>query len=935
MDVTSPHNLVFAEELYEQFLANPASVDPSWRVYFEDVRRGGPQAKGANGNGHAQPTLSPFLTPVPLSAVTDQGVDRSELDLQERTLRLIHAYRARGHKYANLDVLGLRPQDEKGPPLESVGLSTADLDRVVTAGTLPGAPRSTLRELIGHVQETYCRTIGAEFRHIEDGAMRDWLQRTMETTRNRLALSRADQLRILTKLTEAEVFEQFLGTKFVGAKRFSLEGAESLIPMLDLFIDHAGNNGTQEILIGMAHRGRLNVLINIMDKDPESMFAAFDDSRPETYMGSGDVKYHLGFSADRVTSGGNKMHLSLCFNPSHLEFVNPVVEGRVRAKQDRKKDGTRQGTMPILIHGDAAFAGQGVVMETMQLAGLKGYETGGTIHIVVNNQVGFTTDPVDSRSTPYCTDIGRMFHIPVFHVNGEDPEAVAQVVKLAVDFRTHFRKDVIIDLYCYRRHGHNEADEPSFTQPLMYQAISRKRTVREEYIGHLKGLGQVTEQEAEAIKEQKRAALEQSLQKSRLPDFQHKPISAMAGLWSRYNGGADSETPDVDTSINVDLARTLLTRLSAVPEGFAVHPKVARGPLEQRREMAAGTRAVDWGAAEALAFASLLTSGFRVRLSGQDVGRGTFSHRHAVLRSTETGDSHVPLQHLSPDQAHFDVYDSCLSEAGVLGFDYGFSLDYPDALVIWEAQFGDFVNGAQVIIDQFMTSAEVKWNRLSGLTLFLPHGYEGQGPEHSSARVGRFLHMCARDNMQVCNVTTPAQLFHLLRRQVIRPYRKPLVLFTPKSLLRHKAVVSDLSEFASGGFKRLLPDVTVRDKKAVKRVLLCSGKIYLDLDAARVEQKREDVAIMRLEQLYPMPIAQLRAELDGFDPGTPLIWVQEEPWNQGALHLVRGRLPKDLLDRHPFSGVTRDESPSPATGSLAAHRLEQARLVAEALGKKA
>jgi 2-oxoglutarate dehydrogenase E1 component len=897
MDVTSSYNLTFSEELYAQYLRDPHSVASDWRGYFEQVARGG----GAELGG-----------------------------VEGRLARVLAAYRARGHRYARLDPLGLTIATERGPSLGDLGLSPSDLDMVVSTEPLPGTHQMTLRQLMEALQETYCRSIGVEYTHVEDGAQRHWLRDRMEPTRNRLALSREDQLHILNRLTDGEVLEQFLHTKFVGAKRFSLEGAETLIPMMDLLLENAAGHGVREVVIGMAHRGRLNVLVNVMRQDAESLFAAFDDAHPE-HKGAGDVKYHLGFSTDHVVRGGQALHVNLCFNPSHLEWVNGVVEGRVRAKMDRAADATGDTCVPLLIHGDAAFAGQGTVLETMQLEALDGYTTGGTIHIVINNQVGFTTRPDDARSTPYCTDIGRMFHIPIFHVNGEDPEAVAQVTKLAVDWRQQWHRDVIIDMLCYRKFGHNEGDEPSYTQPQMYQVIAGKRSVREEYANHLVRLGVTTAAAADAIRDQKRKILDERLAESRKPDFNRRPISALAGLWSRYRGGMDSDTPDVDTSITPEAARALLLSMAQVPAGFAVHPKL-KPFLAARREMASGTRPLDWGGGEALAYASLLVQGSPVRLSGQDSGRGTFSHRHAVLHDVEKLGTHIPLQHLAAGQARFGVFDSPLSEAGVLGFEYGYSLDYPDALVIWEAQFGDFVNAAQVIVDQFLASAEAKWNRLTGLTLFLPHGYEGQGPEHSSARIGRFLALCAQDNMQVCNVTLPGQLFHLLRRQVMRPTRKPLVLFTPKSLLRHKAVVSDLAQFTTPGtFQRILPDPVPPHGK-VRRVLLCSGKVFFDLAQARAERALQDVAILRMEQLYPLPLAELMAHLGRFEAGTPLVWVQEEPRFNGAWLFQRARMMDVVAQRHPVRVVSRPESASPATGSLGAHKLEQARLVDEALG---
>lgn len=914
MEFSNPFNLPFAESLWAQYLADPTSVDPSWRQLFDQLRQGN------RPDGRPGPRSAPLRPECPCADIL----------LQNRVFHLIEAFRSRGHRYARLDPLGLNNAPGDGPDLSAHGITRVDLDETIPAGTYPVAGKARLRDVIALLQQTYCGHVGVELSHIQDDDMRTWLQDRMEQSRGRLPLSKADKHRILLKLIQAETLEQFLHTKFVGAKRFSLEGGESLIPLLDLLIDWGGKRGVNEVVMGMAHRGRLNVLVNILDKQPEALFADFEDRHPEGRLGVGDVKYHLGYSSDRTLDYGHVVHLSLAFNPSHLEWVNTVVEGRTRAKQDRFLDVHRTMALPVIIHGDAAFAGQGLVMETMQLAGLQGYATGGTIHVIVNNQVGFTTPPEDSRSTPYCSDIGRAFHVPIFHVNGDDPEAVAFVVDLCMDFRQRFHRDVIIDLICYRKLGHNEGDEPAFTQPLMYEAIARKRSVAQLYQDHLVQEGTISEQDALAMRLTHRQTLEHSLHEARAPGFKNPPVSPMADLWLRYRGGRDADTPDVDTGIPLSSLRDLLTRVSTPPPDFAVHPKLVK-LLEGRREMAEGKRPLDWGAAEALAFASLVHQGYPVRVSGQDARRGTFAHRHAVLRSVRDGSEYIPLQHVSPDQGRFDIWDSPLSEAGVLGFDYGYTLDYPDALTIWEAQFGDFANAAQVIVDQFLTSAEVKWNRLSGLVMFLPHGYEGQGPEHSSARVGRYLHLCAKDNIQVCNVTTPAQLFHLLRRQMLRPLRKPLVLFTPKSLLRHRMVVSPLEEFTHGPFQRLLSDRDVKEPTAVKRILLCSGKVYVDLQEARQEHKVTDVAILRLEQFYPFPLNQLREELQRHPAGTPLVWVQEEPVNMGAWHFLRDHLPEDLRLRYPLCCMARPENPSPATGSHAAHKLEQTRLVMSAL----
>jgi 2-oxoglutarate dehydrogenase E1 component len=706
----------------------------------------------------------------------------------------------------------------------------------------------------------------------------------------------------------------------VGAKRFSLEGAESLIPLLDLLVDDAGAQGVEEIVLGMAHRGRLNVLCNILDKNVRELFAAFMDTHPERQLGSGDVKYHLGYSTDRLTSSGKSVHVSLAFNPSHLEWVNPVVEGRARAKQDQKGDAARKRVMPLLIHGDAAFIGQGVVAETLNMASLEGYTTGGTIHVIVNNQIGFTTDPRDARSTRYATDISHVLKVPVFHVNGEDPEAVAHVTRLAIEYRQRYGKDVIIDMYCYRKWGHNEGDEPRYTQPTMYAAIDKQPSVREVYVKRLLSMGQITAEQAQEIAEKSRANLTSAQEDAKKGDF-HAAPNAMGGLWHRYRGGPDKDVPETDAKASKDELLSLLRRVSSVPAGFRANPKVVK-IMQERLHAAEAGQALDWAAGETLAYATLLAGGTSVRLSGQDSRRGTFSHRHAVLREIDTGNSYTPLATVAESGARFEVWDSPLSEAGVLGFDYGYSLDSPHRLVLWEAQFGDFVNCAQVIIDQFLVAAEDKWNRLSGLVMLLPHGFEGQGPEHSSARLERFLTNCAEDNIQVCNLTTPAQIFHCLRRQVLRPWRKPLVIMSPKSLLRHKEATSTLDELATGRFQRVIPDVGQRDPKQVRKVLLCSGKVYYDLVASRTERRADDVAIVRLEQLYPFN-DELAAALAPYKDGTPLVWVQDEPWNMGAWFYLSARLPSVIGSRLPLSCASRAESASPATGSPKAHLLEQ------------
>jgi 2-oxoglutarate dehydrogenase E1 component len=757
----------------------------------------------------------------------------------------------------------------------------------------------------------------------------------MEGTENRLQLTRAEQMRILTSLTDAVLFEEFLQKKYLGAKRFSLEGGESLVPLLDIAIEEAGRHGVREIVFGMAHRGRINVLANILGKPPAEIFFEFEDSNPEAQLGRGDVKYHLGYSSDVVTSAGHEVHLSLCFNPSHLEFVNPVALGRVRAKQDRYRDPARRGGMALMIHGDAAFIGQGVTQETLNLSQLEAYGTGGSIHVIVNNQVGFTTSPDDARSCTYASDVAKMLQSPIFHVNGEDPEAVAQVVRLALAFRHEFQRDVVIDMYCYRRYGHNEGDEPEFTQPLMYRAIKQRESVRRGYLGRLLELGEVTEEEAMALTTERRKVLEKHLADARREDF-NKQSNFLGGVWTEFRGGKESSVPRLQAPLEVSQLAELAQGLTRLPEGFTPHPKIER-LLSQREEMGRGERHIDWAMAESLAFADIAMRGKPIRMSGQDCERGTFSQRHAVLHDFETGDKHMPLAHLAPDQGRVEIQNSPLSEVAVMGFEYGYSMDTPLGLTLWEAQFGDFVNCAQMIIDQFLVSAEAKWNRLSGLTLLLPHGFEGQGPEHSSARLERFLALSAEDNIQVAQPSTPAQIFNLLRRQVLRPWRKPLIVMTPKSLLRLPACVSTREDLCQGHFQRVLPDTGHAgeqriDPAGVRRILLCTGKIYFELEERRAAEGRTDVAILRLEQLYPLADDDLRAALDPYPDATPIYWVQEEPRNMGAWPFLQtqGHMNQNVLGSHRLFGITRRASATPASGSSAAHRIEQKQLVDQA-----
>jgi 2-oxoglutarate dehydrogenase E1 component len=967
-------NQGLVEEQFLKWVDNPLAVDEAWRAYFESLTpTDWPQISSAgtviapitstgvlspallpsDGNGSAAslgpeefdrdggvrdsvflpPTAETTLAPVVPGERTSFPPSSEVLaanELQARLSALINAYRVRGHLFANLDPLGLH----RGPPkdefvLQRYGLAHVDPDTIFATGNLAGPATEPLRSVLERLKDTYARTIGVEFTFLENQEARDWLRERMELTGNHIDLSREQQIRILTKLTDAEIFEQFLHTKYTGAKRFSLEGGESVIPMLDILVERASELGVEEVVIGMAHRGRLNVMVNIMEMNVRQIFAGFEDDDPETYVGRGDVKYHLGYSLDRKTASGNSIHMTLAFNPSHLEWVNPVVEGRVRAKQDRKADEHRISVLPLLIHGDAAFVGQGVVAETLNLSRLQAYETGGTVHVVINNQIGFTTNPEDSRSTAYCTDITRMLRCPVFHVNGEDPEAVAQAVTLAAEYRQRFHGDVVLDLFCYRKYGHNEGDEPRFTQPEMYAAIDRKQTVREVYIEHLVKTGKLTTEQAEEIKSRRQQDLENALEDTRKNGNYNLIPASMLGLWTEYKGGSDLDVPDADTRFAREKLDDALDKLTSYPDWFTPHPRIKRFVLDKQRKVLETGEGVDWGTAENLAFGTLLLEGVRCRLTGQDVRRGTFSHRHAVIFDSETGRRYTRLGHLSPDQAHLEIYDSSLSEAGVVGFEWGYSLDSPDALVCWEAQFGDFVNTAQVIIDQFISSSEDKWHRLSGLVLLLPHGMEGQGPEHSSARLERFLLLCAEDNMQVVNLTTPAQLFHCLRRQVLRPWRKPLIVMSPKSLLRHRRAISTMDELAEGAFQRIIPDDPVVDPSKARRLVMCTGKIYYDLLERRERDEVDDIGILRVEQLYPLRASELQTRLAPYPKDVDLVWVQEEPWNMGAWYFMRARLPEILGSEQPLRCIARPESASPATGSGASHKLEQQLLIDE------
>jgi len=912
------------EELREQYEVDPDSVDASWADVFDGRAR--PAPAGARRQDAPAPATAPSAAPGPAG---EEAFGPHIADRHARVLRLIHSYRARGHRIARSDPLGA--QSTYFPELDPAhyGFGHEDLDRVYIAGDLPGGPTQTLREILARLKRTYCRTIGVEYTHVQDPGRKGWLQNVMEGNENTPDLPLELRKRILKKLSAAELFERFLHTKFLGQKRFSLEGAEALIPLLDHVVENGARRGLRELVLGMAHRGRLNVLCNILGKSYESIFSEFEDSPLlDSPFGSGDVKYHKGYSNDVRASTGERVHLSLTSNPSHLEAVNPVVEGRAKAKQVRSGDVDGKTVLPLILHGDAAFAGQGIVAETLNLARLKGYCTGGTLHVVVNNQIGFTTTPAEARSTLYCTDIAKMIQVPVFHVNGDDPEAVLYCVDLALAYRQRFGDDVVIDLVCYRRHGHNEGDEPAFTQPQLYERIREKDPVRKLYTDNLLGEGVISEDEAQRIESELSEQLKQALQVIQTrppgPDEPYEPH----GPWQGYSRTRPEARPD--TAVSLEGLSRIAEGLGSVPSGFEVHRKL-RGLLEKRRKAIADNAPLDWAMGEALAFGSLVLEGNPVRLSGQDSSRGTFSQRHAVLVDQETGEEYCPLAHLDPDQASFEVYDSLLSEAAALGFEYGFSVADPESLVLWEAQFGDFVNGAQVIIDQFIASAHVKWQRMSGLVMLLPHGYEGQGPEHSSARMERFLQTAAEDCIQVCNCTTPAQYFHLLRRQMRRPYRAPLVVFTPKSLLRLPAATSLPEELASGRFQPVLDDELAAERPdEVRRVLFCSGKVYYDLLSEREARLGDDahrVALVRAEEIYPWPAESVAEIVGRYDGAERVTWVQEEPANMGAWTFVRERLQDALPPSGKLAYAGRKPAASPATGSTRIHKQEQAELL--------
>ena len=925
-------NTAFIEDVYDRYLENPASVTVEWRRYFETLQQESAQADGTGNAQAEEPAPAAKIEQVPtLEANIAVNTDNKK---QASVLQLINAHRFRGPQQADLDPLK-QYERPKVPELDPAyyNFTEEDLVRIFNTGSLFAPDELTLAEIFYIVKSTYCRMIGAEYMHINETEQKRWIQRRLEESEGHHRFSPEQRKRILERIIAANALEEYLHRKYVGQKRFSLEGGEALIPLLDEIVQAGGEAGVREAVIGMAHRGRLNVLINIIGKLPEELFDEFEGIQSRVpdaeTTNSGDVKYHLGYSSDIQTPGG-VIHLTLAFNPSHLEIIDPVVEGSVRARQDRRLDKSRSQVLPIIIHGDAAFAGQGVVMETFNLSQTHGYTTGGTVHIIVNNQIGFTTsDPLDSRSTLYCTDVAKMVQAPIFHVNGDDPEAVVYVAKLALDYRTEFKKDVVIDIVCYRRHGHSEADEPAATQPIMYRKIRQHKNVREILSTRLVEEKVVTPDEIAATHK----AYVESLESNRIvagSRASNADFRFMINYEPFKNTAWDMR---VETAISPLLVSRLTERFTAVPGHFTLHPTVGK-IMENRKRMGAGELEMDWGYAETLAYATLLDAGFPVRISGQDSARGTFFHRHAVIHNQDDGDTYLPLQHLKGGQPSFLAINSTLSEEAVLAFDYGYSSSEPNALVIWEAQFGDFANGAQVVFDQFISSCEAKWKRFCGLTVLLPHGYDGQGPEHSSARLERFLQLSARENMQVCHPSTPAQMFHLLRRQVIRPYRKPLIIMSPKSLLRHKLSSSTLDKITSGGFKLVIDEIDDNiGKDAVTRLLICSGKVYYDLLAARRGNEAGNIAIIRLEQLFPFPLQEMKRVISSYPNAREIVWVQEEPKNQGGWYYMqsRGTMIGCLSAQHVFGYAGRSYSASPAVGSMSLHLAQQQKLVEDAL----
>ena len=917
-------NADYLDALYEQYLRDPASVAERWRSYFAQLS----PATDERAHGPIRESIA-LRAREPRGGGGTAAAESAGAKRQAKVSRLIQVWINRGHLMAKIDPLGLMPrQKPKVLELGYFGLSPEDLDtEFYTGSRIPAVPkRMKLRDILAQLQFIYAGNIGAEFAHVSDSEERLWLQDEFQQGRLTGSFSNEERRNILWQLSAAEGLERYLHTKYVGQKRFSLEGTDAFTPLLDDLIQTAGAAGVQEVVIGMAHRGRLNVLVNILGKSPAELFSEFEGVYDLGRLkGSGDVKYHKGFSADLRTPNGN-VHTVLAFNPSHLEVVDPVVEGSVRARQERCGDTLGERVLPVLVHGDAAFAGQGVVMETLQLSQARGFFTGGTVHVIINNQVGFTTsEPADARSTIYASDVAKMLEVPIFHVNADDAEAVVFVTRLALKYRLRFRKDVVIDLVGYRRHGHNEADEPAATQPSMYRVIRQHPTARRLYAEQLAAAGVLTEADADAMLEQYRTGLDEGRPQAR----------ASLGLignkytvdWSAY--AQIDWTEHVPTGVPLQRIESLGAKLTSYPEGFVLHPRVAQ-VIANRRKMVQGELPLDWGCAENLAYASLVEEGYPIRISGQDSGRGTFFHRHAVLHDQNSDATWIPLQHLANPQPRVQIIDSVLSEEAVMGFEYGYSTTDPKSLVVWEAQYGDFANGAQVIIDQFISSGEAKWERFCGLALFLPHGYEGAGPEHSSARLERFLQLCAENNMQVCVPSTPAQMFHLVRRQMLQSYRKPLIVMTPKSLLRSDLAVSSREELTRGGFARVIGEIDELPAGAVRRVVFCSGKVYYDLLRARRKEALRDVALVRIEQLYPFPSEEYQAILNRYPELREVVWCQEEPQNQGAWYQIRHRL-QELLGRRQLLYAGRSPAAAPATGIGKIHELEQQALVSAAL----
>ena len=906
-DFVQRANAAYIEAQLERYQRDPAAVPADWAAFFAGLELG------------AEPGVA--APPLP-------GAEREPAGRDGEIAGLIQHYRARGHLAAHLDPLGSVPE---GSPLldpAALGFTPADLERPVAGALLPAGFTGTLGGLVAALRETYCGSIGVEFMGISDPERRAWLMERMEPSRNRAALTSSQRRDILHRLLEADGFEEFLQVRYPGQKRFSLEGAAALVPMLDALVEGAAAAGAAQLVIGMPHRGRLNVLANLMGKPLESIFSEFESSfLPADVQGDGDVKYHLGFSCDRPTRLGRNLHLDLNFNPSHLEFVNPVVLGAVRARQDVARDEARSSCLPVLIHGDAAFAGEGIVPEALAMAELEPYETGGTLHIVVNNQIGFTTSPADARASRYCTDVARVEDDPVFHVNADDPEAAVHVVALAVAYRARWKRDVFIDLVGYRRHGHNELDDPTFTQPVMYRAIAVHRPVSASYAERLIGEGVIDAGGVESMRTGISAAFQAAHQRARAAPPPDEPVP-LGGAWVGLDW-AEAGGEEPATTVPRPTLERVARAIAAVPEDFQLHRKLVQLGAERLRMLEENR--VDWGLGEALAVGSLLLERRHVRLSGQDTGRGTFSHRHAVLHDQQDGRRWIPLQHLDPRQGRFEVIDTPLAESGPLGFEYGYSTADPHTLVVWEAQFGDFANVAQVIIDQFIAGAESKWRRMSGIVLLLPHGYEGQGPEHSSARLERFLELCANGNLQVCNLTTPAQLFHVLRRQLHRRYRKPLVIMSPKSLLRHKLAVSAVEEFSAGSFRTVIDDPAPGEPAAVRTVVLTSGRFYYTLLEARAATPTPGLALVRIEQLYPFPAEELRAVFARYPDARDLRWVQEEPANMGAWRSTRHRIEAARPPGATLRLVARKAAPTPATGYYTQHIAEERDLIERAL----